>query len=127
MSVWRALRLQPAALLLQIFVAWAVTVYVLYVIWVFCGDEWHERGRPQPDIKGGWLALQSTFRMRWAGQGGFWPAAGLHVRAAWPGMGMGTVQMLACIRMFSMHHDTHWQRGGGRPGSHLWVGWQPWV
>ena len=32
------------------FIGGAITVYVIYAIWVFCGDEWHARGRPQPDI-----------------------------------------------------------------------------
>jgi hypothetical protein len=41
-------------------------VYGLYVIWVFVGDEWHERGRPQPDLQGGWTALQDTLGIRWA-------------------------------------------------------------
>ena len=47
----------PSPLHLQVFVGWAVAVYVTYVIWVFVGDEWHERGRPQPDIRGRWQAL----------------------------------------------------------------------
>ncbi|GAX77541.1 hypothetical protein CEUSTIGMA_g4985.t1 [Chlamydomonas eustigma] len=28
------------------FVAGAIIVYAMYAIWVFCGDEWHARGRP---------------------------------------------------------------------------------
>lgn len=36
------------------FVGWAITLYLVYMIWVFVGDEWHQRGRPRPqrlDIK----------------------------------------------------------------------------
>jgi hypothetical protein len=31
----------------QWFVAGTVLVYVMYVAWVFLGDEWHARGRPE--------------------------------------------------------------------------------
>eukprot|EP00878_Enallax_costatus_P021309 GHUV01022555.1.p1 GENE.GHUV01022555.1~~GHUV01022555.1.p1 ORF type:complete len:512 (+),score=108.21 GHUV01022555.1:224-1759(+) len=30
------------------FVGWAISLYVVYMIWVFAGDEWHQRGRPRP-------------------------------------------------------------------------------
>ena len=30
------------------FVALALTLYCVYALWVFLGDEWHERGRPRP-------------------------------------------------------------------------------
>lgn len=29
---------------------WAIALYILYMIWVFAGDEWHQRGRPKPQI-----------------------------------------------------------------------------
>jgi len=29
-----------------VFVGWAFSVYLIYAVWVFAGDEWHERGRP---------------------------------------------------------------------------------
>ncbi|MEW5313216.1 MAG: hypothetical protein WDW38_004802 [Sanguina aurantia] len=28
------------------FIAGAIVLYLVYAVWVFCGDEWHERGRP---------------------------------------------------------------------------------
>jgi hypothetical protein len=50
-----ACTLPPARLPVQVgraFVSWAVTLYVLYVAWVYVGDEWHARGRPKPNIQG---------------------------------------------------------------------------
>jgi hypothetical protein len=41
--------LSAGCLIVQItrwFVVGALAVYALYAIWVFCGDEWHARGRP---------------------------------------------------------------------------------
>eukprot|EP00798_Chlamydomonas_sp_ICE-L_P016198 gene16197-22361_t len=42
------------------FVAGAIVVYVGYVVWVFCGDEWHERGRPQPAIDLSWRMIKNA-------------------------------------------------------------------
>jgi hypothetical protein len=54
--------------LLQIghgFVAWCLVLYAVYLIWVFSGDEWHARGRPQPDL----AYLQGLLdRSRWVGE-----------------------------------------------------------
>jgi hypothetical protein len=34
----------------RVFVGWAVALYIVYMIWVFAGDEWHQRGRPTPRL-----------------------------------------------------------------------------
>lgn len=36
----------------QAFVGWAIALYILYMVWVFAGDEWHQRGRPKPQLDG---------------------------------------------------------------------------
>lgn len=36
------------------FVGWAVAVYALYAAWVFAGDEWHARGRPDLQAMSRW-------------------------------------------------------------------------
>jgi hypothetical protein len=34
----------------RVFVGWAVALYAVYMVWVFAGDEWHQRGRPTPRL-----------------------------------------------------------------------------
>ena len=51
----------PAAQITRWFVAGAIVVYALYAIWVFCGDEWHARGRPSMS----WPELQDLLLQRW--------------------------------------------------------------
>ena len=48
------------------FVVGAILVYALYAIWVFCGDEWHARGRPSLS----WPELQDLLLQRWAHEEG---------------------------------------------------------
>jgi len=40
------------------FVVGAVLMYAVYAIWVFCGDEWHARGRPRPELS--WSQLRDV-------------------------------------------------------------------
>jgi hypothetical protein len=63
-----------------VFVGWAVALYVVYMVWVFAGDEWHQRGRPTPrvDIQSfktmlsGYLQRGSSSNDAYAAQRGPW-------------------------------------------------------
>jgi len=51
----------------RVFVGWCIALYVLYMIWVFAGDEWHQRGRPKPQLDGqSFKALLSRIASRGA-------------------------------------------------------------
>lgn len=64
----------------QAFVGWAVALYILYMIWVFAGDEWHQRGRPKPQLDGQSFKALLT---RIASRGAISDAvAGRHARSA---------------------------------------------
>lgn len=59
------------------FVGWALMLYVVYMIWVFAGDEWHQRGRPRLNVQSSFKALLGRSRdalqhprQSWAGLDG---------------------------------------------------------
>ncbi|GFR47865.1 hypothetical protein Agub_g9674, partial [Astrephomene gubernaculifera] len=57
------------------FIAGAVLLYLSYIVWVFAGDEWHERGRPRAgDV---WSRFRAAAEDRFGSRRGLLDSGGL--------------------------------------------------